>query len=164
MLSSFEDLSTRLKRVDMAPCWATMALFAEPFDLSWSGAFVDNSLLSWAARNGSKPGRLVTGESLILHANPKWTAENWEQPPEVVARIMLDEFWRVAKSTVQSPSHLQAHRWKYALPSGSEPVDGPIHDDAIRVVACGDWSEGSRVEGAFLSGCKAAQLLLNATR
>ena len=72
---------------------------------------------------------------------------------------MLAEFWRVAGISPRSHTHLQSHRWKYAIPI--EPsVDRCFAIDSATVIACGDWASGSRVEGAFLSGMAAAGRIL----
>jgi predicted NAD/FAD-dependent oxidoreductase len=165
LLADFPHLASELRSIRIAPCWATMVLLAEPLGVAWQGAFVDESLLNWVARNGTKPQRHSPGESLILHANPVWTEESWEQPPEEVARKMLDEFWKVSRCRRQTPLHVESHRWKYALPASNGGPYGPRHDQSMEVVACGDWSEeGSRIEGAFLSGWKAAGLLIDPLR
>jgi predicted NAD/FAD-dependent oxidoreductase len=50
------------------------------------------------------------------------------------------------------------HRWKYAA------ADPPLAVGAIsapdgRILCCGDWCGGARIEDAYLSGLAAAQLI-----
>jgi len=53
----------------------------------------------------------------------------------------------------------QAHRWRYA--QAAEALDlGCLWDGELGLGVCGDWCQGSRVEGAFLSGMAAAGRVL----
>jgi predicted NAD/FAD-dependent oxidoreductase len=141
--------------VEIAPCWAVMVGFARPLETEFDGAFVVDSALSWVARTGSKPDR-PKGESWILHASPEWSQQNLEIERERAAELLLEAFNRALGGPVDAPVHLAAHRWRYALPT--EPLaQACLADPELRVVACGDWCGGPRVEGAFLSGLAAAR-------
>lgn len=152
------NLADRAAGVEMSPCWAVMAVFPGPLDLGFDGAFVHNSPLSWVACNGSKPGR-PGGEAWILHASPEWSRDHLELDRREAAQRLLDAFAATAGGLEAAPVHLDAHRWRFALPS--EPLAEPCLFDAdLRLAACGDWCGGPRVEGAFLSGTAAADRLL----
>jgi predicted NAD/FAD-dependent oxidoreductase len=85
-----------------------------------------------------------------------------EDSPEEVMKNLLQEFWRVTGLPAVNPSHIDARRWRYALPP--EPLeDRCLFDPATGLGACGDWCSGQRVEGAFLSGAAAAGYVLRAT-
>ena len=141
--------------VEMAPCWAVMVGFARPLETGFDGAFVVDSPLSWVARNSSKPGR-PCGESWILHASPDWSQRHLEIERESAAGLLFDAFNRALGGPVDAPIHLAAHRWRFALPT--EPLaEACLVDSELRVVACGDWCGGPRVEGAYLSGLEAAR-------
>ena len=159
LLVNFPDVAQKVSKIEMNPSWATMVAFEKLITDQWVGAFLHDSFLSWAARNNTKPGRNHQIESLVIHANPEWTAKHWEHDPKEVAQMMLAEFWKVTKILSQSPIHLQSHRWKYAI--AVEPAhDRFFANDSASIVACGDWANGSRVEGAFLSGMAAAGRIL----
>jgi hypothetical protein len=146
-------LARSVSAVPMAPCWAVMAGWEEPVPVELDGAFVSGSPLSWIARNSSKPGR-ARAESWVLHASPQWSREHLESPAEEVAERLLAELGRQI-SVVRPPVHLQAHRWRYALPE--EPLASPcLVDRELGLVTCGDWCDGPRVEDAYLSGVAAA--------
>jgi predicted NAD/FAD-dependent oxidoreductase len=152
------DLAARAAGVEMSPCWAVMAVFPRPLDLGFDGAFVHNSPLSWVVRNGSKPGR-PDGEAWVLHASPQWSRENLELDRTEAAPRLLDAFAEAAGGIEMPPVHLDAHRWRFALPP--EPLSEPCLFDAdLRLAACGDWCGGPRVEGAFLSGYAVAERVL----
>jgi predicted NAD/FAD-dependent oxidoreductase len=159
LLSKFTELAKPISNIQMNPCWATMVAFDKPVTNQWVGAFLHGSFLSWAARNNSKPGRSNNGDHVVIHANPDWTAEHWEQEREEVAEMMLTEFWRVTGATPQPHHYLQSHRWKYAIPVDPSEMRCFADESAV-IVACGDWASGSRVEGAYLSGIAAAGRVL----
>jgi predicted NAD/FAD-dependent oxidoreductase len=125
----------------------------------WVGAFIHDSILAWAARNNTKPGRSDDAEHLVLHASADWTVENLELDAEEVAARLLDAFWQASGITPRTPVHAQAHRWRYAIPVDT-PSQRSFYDVASGIVACGDWAGGPRVEGAFLSGMAAAGRIL----
>jgi hypothetical protein len=150
-------LADRARAVDMAPCWAAMAVFDRPLEAGFDGAFVHGSPLSWVARNASKPGR-PDHEAWVLHAGPDWSQAHLQLEREDAAVRLLDAFSDALGGLDAGTLHVDAHRWRYALPR--EPLLDPCLLDAeLRIAACGDWCGGPRVEGAFLSGCAAADRL-----
>ena len=155
LLVDFPSVSQAIADVNMKACWAAMVSFEKPITDQWVGAFLHESFLSWAARNSTKPGRNGEQEHVVIHATPEWTAEHWEDDSDNVAQAMMAEFWRVTGLEPRENAHLQVHRWKYAIAEGEAGV-GCFADESAVVIACGDWANGSRVEGSFLSGMAAA--------
>ena len=155
LLVDFPAVAKPVADIKMKACWAAMVSFDKPITDQWVGAFLHESFLSWSARNSSKPGRDHDQENVIIHATPEWTAEHWEDDPDEVAQAMLQEFWRVTGLEALESTHLQVHRWKYAIAETDASVGCFTNESAV-VIACGDWANGSRVEGAFLSGMAAA--------
>ena len=163
LLQDFPELTRQIQTVTMLPCWATMIAFPDKIPLSWVGAFVHESFLSWIAVNSSKPGRPSKHDGFVLHAQPKWTEKNWDVQPDEIALSMQDEFFRCTGIARQEPTFRIAHRWRYAL--AEEPSkDCCWSDHTNRVTICGDWLNGSRVEGAFLSGMAAAGRILGSLK
>jgi predicted NAD/FAD-dependent oxidoreductase len=68
---------------------------------------------------------------------------------------LLEAFFSVTGIDPLEPSFVQAHRWRFALPS-AEVGDMDLFDRDKRVALAGDWTAGSKVQGAFLSGMAAA--------
>lgn len=152
------ELAARAGSVAMSPCWAVMAAFPEPLALGFDGAFAHRSPLAWVARNTSKPGR-PEGEAWVLHGSPEWSQDNLDLEPDEAAARLLEAFGEAAGGLGSDPAHLEAHRWRYALPQA--PLAEPcLFDTGRRLAVCGDWCGGPRVEGAFLSGATAARRLL----
>ena len=155
LLSDFPTIGEPISKITMNPCWAVMAEFPKPLGTAWAAAFVHESPISWVARNQTKPGRKSSQEQLVIHANPQWSTDHWNETPEQVSATLLDEFWRATSVALQIPTTAIAHRWKYAIPVNPAKIES-YFDAETGIAACGDWANGSRVEGAFLSGMSAA--------
>jgi predicted NAD/FAD-dependent oxidoreductase len=150
LLEMAPELAKVASRARLRPCWAVMAAFERQLDVSWDGAFVQESALSWAARNSSKPDR-PAGDAWVLHASPDWSDAHLEMPSEEVPPRLLGAFSEALQSPLPRSLFTTAHRWRFALPYPA------LEDDCLLDVdrgigAAGDWCGGPRIEGAFLSG------------
>ena len=163
LLGPVAKLADLAAQVTMRPCWAVMLVFEVPLPLAFDGAFVQDSSLSWVARNSSKPGRSRSGDCWVLHGSACWSEGHVEAAAEEVAHSLLDDFWRVTDMQPVPPRSLTAHRWRYAQPQEPLP-ERCLFDAASGLGACGDWCSGPRVEGAFLSGLAAADAILGTAR
>ena len=159
LLACFPRLSNKISKIKMNPCWASMVAFDNPITDQWAGAFLHGSFLAWAARNSTKPGRNGECEHLVIHASPEWTATHWENDVNEVAQWMLAEFWKVSGISPVPHTHLQSHRWKFAIPNNTSE-ERCLSDHSAVILACGDWASGSRVESACLSGMETAGRIL----
>ncbi|MFU8830643.1 MAG: NAD(P)/FAD-dependent oxidoreductase [Wenzhouxiangella sp.] len=158
LLGSGHPLFTQLQSVPMAPCWALMLGYSVPLDAEVDALFINDGPLSWAACNGSKPGR--AGHSWVVHATPEWSQTNLEAEPESVAKNLLRAFRDVMPAATDAePAFSQAHRWRFAL--SPEPLDdGLLYLGEQNLVIAGDWCAGNRIEGAWSSGRAAAKAML----
>ena len=158
-LAQFPSLKKEVVHAKMLPCWAAMVSFEYPLSIPHDGLFVQNSALSWICRNNSKPGRPQI-ESWVLHGSPEWSTRHVElEAPEALARLVT-AFSKATGLDMPSPVFAKAHRWRYAI------AESPLHlgclwDKDNKLAVCGDWCNGSRIEGAFLSGVAAADRIVN---
>jgi predicted NAD/FAD-dependent oxidoreductase len=160
LLAGLPELARQVSQCRLVPCWAVMAAFERRLALPFDGASVHDSPLIWIARNNSKPGR-PHAECWVLHASQEWSSAHIEDAPETVCDGLLTALQQAVRVGSLGTIHTAAHRWRYALPS--EPLTtGCLLDDATRVAVCGDWCQAARIEGAFLSGCSAANRIMNA--
>lgn len=161
--------------VAMRPCFALMLHLKHKLNCSFDGLFINSGPLSWAARDSAKPGRVKTlsndheYETWVLHASSDWSMGNIDAPIEDVAQNMFNAF----KSVLQADSNLEAadqfdhaldeysmHRWLYAdCAHFSESVYGWDQHQAIGL--CGDWLNGGKIQGAWLSGYHLAQKVID---
>jgi len=157
LVSAAPLFAQRAAGVEYTPTWAAMLAFADGGQLDYDGLFFDDGILRWAARNDSKPGR--AGNTWVLHAAPGWSAANLEA---TAAEAIADLSAAFCAATGMSPSKIRAesaHRWLYSLvPS---PLDiGALWDADLQLGVCGDWCNGARIEGAYLSGRAVAGRIL----
>lgn len=162
----FPDAAQALSTVRMAPCWAALLVFDTP--LAEAPAVLsmpdDAAVLSWAAREGSKPGRAAAPERWILHAGPAWSRRHLEDDPDAVLAALLQAFARclgVSRGNIPEPTVAQAHRWRFARVEDPLGVPYLAAGDGTAILA-GDWCLGGRAEAAYLSGLAAAEALLGA--
>lgn len=150
-------LAQRAAEVVCAPAWALMlSLSAEP-EWPCDGLFFEGGEIAWAARNSSKPGR--SGHTLVIHAAADWTRAHLDISAEQAADQLTLAFATCTGGDIGSVVARSAHRWLYSLVEN--PLDvGALWDSDLRLAVCGDWCQGARIEGAFLSGQAAAGHLM----
>ncbi|MEM1305598.1 MAG: NAD(P)-binding protein, partial [Planctomycetota bacterium] len=160
LLAASRRLSEQAAATPVTGCWAGMFAFEAPIETPFDGAFVDESPLSWIARDSSKPGRPTDADRWVVHGSPEWSEEHMELDPVEATDRLLAAFCEALQTTPREPLYARAHRWRYALPS--EPLEEPfLVDVGGKLAACGDWCGGPRVEGAYLSGLSLAERLIS---
>jgi predicted NAD/FAD-dependent oxidoreductase len=145
--SHSKKISTVADSIVMQPCWTVLMQFAAPLELPFEAAFINTGPLSWVARNSSKPGRKGQ-ESWVMHATPTWTQEHLELKAKEIGPLLIDAFQSLGGPL---PATWSAHRWRYASSDTSIAI-GSVLDTEKAIGICGDWLNGGRVEGAWLSG------------
>ena len=153
--------------ITQTPCWAVMLTARGIGDLGGDVFEDGQGPVAWATREASKPGRAgavqgleVREERWLLHASAAWSEAHLDDEPDAVGRMLTESFFH-ARGLAERPDVLsvRAHRWRYA--QGHLPEhQGALFDPSARLAVCGDWVNGSRVEGALTSGVAAAGLLL----
>ncbi|MCV2350963.1 NAD(P)/FAD-dependent oxidoreductase [Paucibacter sp. Y2R2-4] len=156
-----QSLAAQAAAVRMRGCWALMLSYAQPLDLGYDAAFVNAGPLRWVARNSSKPGR-SGAETWLLHAEAEWSEQRLALPAEAVAAQMLQAF---ADLGGPAPATWVTHRWLYAdtAPEGQAAAlskPGYLWVPELALGLCGDWLNGGKVEGAYLSGRQLAEQVL----
>ena len=143
--------------VNMDGCWTVMARFSERPSFSFDAAFVNGEIISWICRNQSKPYRSGQ-ESWTIHASAQWSQENIELAPQEASIELLACAKRLGLDC--NDAGISIHRWRYA--SGfANPRPEFIFLPKFNLGLCGDWLNGGRVEGAWLSGRKLASQIEN---
>jgi predicted NAD/FAD-dependent oxidoreductase len=143
--------------VNMDGCWTVMARFSERPNLPFDAAFVNGEKISWICRNQSKPLRSGQ-ESWTIQASPKWSQENIELAPQEASIQLLACAKQLGLDC--SDAEIAIHRWRYA--SGfTNPSPEFVFLPKFNLGLCGDWLNGGRVEGAWLSGRKLAGQIEN---
>lgn len=152
------SLKAICNEVVMLPCWTLLAYFKNPLPLSYDGAFVQDSVFSWIARDNSKPNRPVY-ETWVAQASNAWSLEHIDQTQFEIEPILTGAF---AQLVGAEPDLYQSHLWRYAKLANPNPREF-AYDPEIQVGLCGDWLKNSTVEGAWLSAQALAKELIGQT-
>ena len=159
LLAANPMLAAQAAAVSMEPVWAVAMGFKQALPTAMQACFVHDSPLAWVARNSSKPARNSAIDSWVLHASSAWTRQHLDLPADAVIEQLSSAFANVLQAALPAADFSLAHRWLYARPA-QELQLGALADPQLGLYACGDWCLAGRVEGAWLSGQRAAQEIL----
>jgi predicted NAD/FAD-dependent oxidoreductase len=150
------DAAAAIAAIEFAPCWVAAFDIPGCEDLPDAG-FINKGPIQWLVRHGAKPEH--DGESVwVVHAGPDWSREWLEASADDAAAGLwaaLREQW---PSLPDAPAARLAHRWRYARVLN--PLERGTLTDTNGISYAGDWVADGRLEGAWLSGRRAAQRLL----
>ncbi|MGB5496022.1 MAG: FAD-dependent oxidoreductase [Sedimenticolaceae bacterium] len=150
-------LARQAAAVNYSPAWAVMLSLPSEPTLPYDGLFFADGEIAWAARNSAKPGR--RGHTWVVHAAPDWTRAHLDLPVDQVATMLTASLAARTSMDLDDSEVLATHRWLYSLVDN--PLEaGALWDPDLQLTVCGDWCNGARIEGAYLSGQAAAGHLL----
>ena len=155
------EMAERIAALGMTRCWVVMLGYEQPLPIPFDAAYVNNSPLSWVARNNSKSGR-ADREAWVLQATPEWSEAHAEAPEAEVIAELMKAFDQAAGGVRARPRSKSVKLWQGAAPIDAlgEPF---LFDAETGIGICGDWCVAPRVEGAFMSGLSLANHILAAT-
>lgn len=135
--------------VTWEPVIAVTCVFAERTWLDLDGVFVnDDPVLTWIADDGRRRGD--DAPVLVAHVNPVLAAMHLQDPQAAIAPAVAT--LRRVLGMDAMPEWVDAHRWTFAKPLASASEPFWLHDAVPFGVAGDAWSDGPRVEAAWLSG------------
>lgn len=156
LLADVPRLQRAAEAARYAPCWALMIGLAECTDWGIDAARIKEGPIALVARDEEKPGR-ETPPSITVHASIEWSEAHLESQSDKVADALLSALEARFGALPARPEYLAAHRWRYALLTHATET---LFDTDARIGICGDWTAGSRVEDAYLSGLYVAAQVL----
>lgn len=146
------SFSEYTQQVNMVGSWTLMLQFLQKLDLGFDAAFINEGPLRWVARDSSKPGRMDT-ETWVLQASSSWSESHIEATADEVIPDLIKAFTALGGSL---PESCIAHKWRYA--DTQPPMnDKFLWDKNCKLGVCGDWINGGKIEGAWMSGLLLAQ-------
>ncbi len=151
---------TQLSSITFRPCVALLLSFSERVNIDFDGVALDDEVISWVARDSSKPGR-PQGERWVIHASPHWSEQNFESDKDEIERLLIQRYATIFDISIPEIRFAKLHKWRYALPITPQAL-GCIFNSDSALAYCGDWCVGARVEGAFLSGLSVAEEIIRA--
>jgi renalase len=138
----------------MKACWTMMAHLPNQLTTDFDAAFINQEIISWICQNGSKPMR--RGNSWTIHGSPTWSQDNVELSKEDAQDRMVKCLISLGLNC--QDAEISMHRWRYASGGLENSINFLLLAD-IGLGLCGDWLNGGRVEGAWLSGLELALTL-----
>jgi renalase len=166
-------LTSLCAQVKATPCLALMVQFNASINCNFDGLFINSGLLSWISRDSSKPGRTANQdmgiETWLLHAHSQWSKSHIDDESELIANYMLEEFRRIlnldaaahdAEPVLTNQLGHTLHRWLYA-DFEHYFTNHYLFDTEQNIGLCGDWLNGGKVQGAWLSGLHLAKQLID---
>ena len=139
---------TSIKAVKMRPCFALMLGFSSSFPTKFDAAHIENADINWVAVNSQKPGRNLF--TILAHSTENYAEKNINQKHEKILQHLCSETSKIFEYDVNSAEHKTVHSWLFANNSFRKNLPTFL-DKNLKLAACGDWSQGGRVEGAFTS-------------
>ena len=122
------------------------------------------SSLSWMAWDSSKRNPDTPRGSFVLHASPEFSAGqelSAVEAQEQAQKVMLQDAAAIVGSWFVTPSFTTRHLWRYAIPLGPGLPAGFLNTQCVHpLYLVGDGVNGGRIEGAWLSGRRAAEHFL----
>ena len=157
--TGFEALDA-IKNTKMDACFVVMLGFKEPLDLPWQTLRCPDGAASWIALNSAKPGRPDERTTLMIHSGPNWSNTYAEHNKQELQKEIVEAASDLTAIDLTTASYSTIHRWLYA--AVSKGAEQPcLTDSSRKLIACGDWCLGGRVEGAWLSGKAAAEQVIS---
>lgn len=148
-----------IKSVKMDVCFAVMLGFKGEKALPWVTLRSADGPASWIAVNSAKPGRPEDGTTLMIHSGPNWSNANIDRDKVKLQQEMIAAASAFTGISLEETDYTTIHRWLYAAVSKGAGQTC-LADASQKIVACGDWCLGGRVEGAWLSGKAAADQII----
>jgi hypothetical protein len=145
-------------------CLAVIALYRTPTHYPcWKGVQVrdQRSSLSWMAWDSSRRGRETPAGAVVLHSAVDFCSRiglDSEEEKQRAAGEMLREAAMIGGEWIEKTMLTSVHFWRYAIPLRAGVEGGFLRsDEHPELYFLGDGLQGGRIEGAWLSGFKAAQ-------
>lgn len=154
--------------VEMQPCFALMLALTAKIKPGFDGLFINHGCLSWIANDSAKPGRNHDdAQTWVLHASSDWSERNVNAEHPYIIEEMLKAFHFILQKAIpnQEPEALlkikqqTLHRWLYA-DCKTYLEHTFYYDQELKIGLCGDWLNGGKIQGAWLSGHDLAKKLI----
>ena len=149
-------VESMLTGTDYDACLAVMARLDTASGLPNGHIALSRGPIAWIADNQQKGVSAVP--AVTIHSTPEFAAANLEAEQESwVAQLVEAARPRLAAPIVE----VTGHRWRYSQPRRTFDVGAVAASSELPLVLAGEVFAGARVEGAFLSGLAAAEIMEN---
>lgn len=156
-----EDDHNALRRIRFGPCLCGIHEIEGGLELPAPGAVQNfQANVYWVADNQAKG---ISQTAVVTsHANAKFSRQNWDAPEADIVRELESAVQPYLKEGARI-IRTQLKKWRYSVPLTTHADDCLLADGLPPLVFAGDAFGGrGRVEGAFLSGMAAGNVLADA--
>lgn len=134
---------------------ALLALLDAPAGLRDGHATPGGDTIAWIADNQHKGVSPVP--AVTVHSTAAFAAAHLDVDVARWTAMLVDEVERILGAAV---IEAHGHRWRYSQPRMALDCGAVAADTPVPVIAAGEVFAGARVEGAYLSGIAAADLVV----
>lgn len=161
LLPPANHLGYAARHAAMKPCWSCAITFEAPLSIKADAVFCNDGIVSWVARDSSKPQRNRAAESWVIHFSASWTSNHLQATDDLLVNQSLNFLAQLADQSLPAAKDSYSHCWLYAINS-TVSKDMPLWDSVHKIGIAGDWTSGKRLEDAWLSAQRLATEVLNA--
>jgi hypothetical protein len=143
------------------------ALAGYPLDVdrpSWDIGYPDDSAIVQVISHDSTKRRSARYVVLVSQARPCWSRVQFDEPEGVWIAELIRETARLVGAWAETPSWVQAHRWRFARSDRGSEMSRPVSlrvPGGGRVIITGEsFVPGGGIEAAWLAGIASARRLL----
>ena len=154
------NTANRLTSIKYEKCLAVLVILSGHSNIGPPGGMkFTHGHISWLADNYLKGISQVP--AVTIHGSPHFSDKNWHSDWQVSGRLLI----KAAKSWIGTGvREFQVHGWRYAKPLRVEQDRYLVINRLPPLILAGDAFGGPRVEGAAMSGWKAAAALTDILR
>ncbi|MEM6500188.1 MAG: FAD-dependent oxidoreductase, partial [Pseudomonadota bacterium] len=142
---------------NMLSCFTLMAAFDQETPTPFVTLRDADAILTWIARNDTKPERPSKYRSWVAQASPQWSATHLNADREETKAQMLEMLCAALGVNPNKLRHAGLQAWRYGLVA--EPLGRPFVSHGT-LWAGGDWCCGSKAQDAWYSGTQIAHSIL----
>ncbi|MEM8974023.1 MAG: FAD-dependent oxidoreductase [Pseudomonadota bacterium] len=157
LLGDTHPVVQRASGAVMHPCMTLMAAFDGDRPAPFSTQRDCQAVLTWIARNDTKPGRSLVYQTWVAQADPGWSAERIDANRDDIKAQMVDLLCDALGNDPAQVRHAGLQGWRYGLVQ--TPLGQPFVAHGTLWVG-GDWCCGPKVQDAWRSGSSIATSVL----
>ncbi len=153
-----------LANASYRPCLSVLLGYSEALDEPSYHALLDPEQrhpLTWLSLESWKcEGRAPEGHTaMVAQLSADYSRRHFEDSDEAIVRTTVDYIERLYGGHWGAPEVFRVVRWVHSLPESTAMFE-TVNNGQSRVVVAGDSVMGARVEYAYQSGVRAAELVL----
>ena len=149
ILGETHPIVQKAASVVMNPCLTLMAAFDQGTPAPFVTRRDTTAILSWIARNDTKPGRATAYQTWVAQARPDWSAAHTDADRATVEGQMVELLCDELGVDPSFLRHAGLQGWRYGF------VEKPLGERFISnetLWAGGDWCCGPKIQDAWRSG------------